>query len=49
MTYLLNLPTVLATPYVTPVILRKKYNIPLSIALKLRRICDDDVTLDKRL
>ena len=43
MTYLLNLPTALATPPKKSI-----SNIPKVIALRLRRICDDDVTFDKR-
>ena len=49
LTYLLSLATVLATPTVSTCYSEKNINnIPKGIALSPRRICDDDVTYDKR-
>ena len=45
--YFLNLQTVFA-PHLAPVLLRKTSIIPKGIAFRLRKICDDDVTFDKK-
>ena len=45
---MLNPPTVLAITHLTPAIKKTTCNIPRGIVLRIRKICDDEETFEKR-